>query len=111
MAKLQVAMTSVLRMRETEVGEKDGEIEQLRCDLQRIQVRKPCTIMYTPLQTCSDNHAYCITCRKTNRGCMQAEVEALDTQLQQQDEELHVRAAQIDRQQLKRTTDIESKEG
>ena len=44
MAKLQVAMTSVLRMRETEVGEKDGEIEQLRCDLQQIQVRKPCTL-------------------------------------------------------------------
>ena len=34
MAKLQVAMTSVLRMRETEVGEKDNEIEQLQCDLQ-----------------------------------------------------------------------------
>ena len=29
MAKLQVAMMSVLRMRETEVGEKEGEIEQL----------------------------------------------------------------------------------
>ena len=38
MAKLQVAMTSVLRMRETEAGEKDNEIEQLRHDLQEVQV-------------------------------------------------------------------------
>ena len=34
--KLQVAMMSVL---ETEVGEKDGEIEHLRHDLQQVQVR------------------------------------------------------------------------
>ena len=34
--KLQVAMMSVL---ETEVGEKDGEIECLRHDLQQVQVR------------------------------------------------------------------------
>ena len=42
MAKLQVAMMSMFRMRETEVGEKDGEIERLRHDLQHIQVRR-CT--------------------------------------------------------------------
>ena len=35
-AKLQVAMMSVL---ETEVGEKDGEIEQLQHELQQVQVR------------------------------------------------------------------------
>ena len=34
--KLQVALMSVL---ETEVGEKDGEIERLRHDLQQVQVR------------------------------------------------------------------------
>ena len=34
--KLQVAMMSVL---EEEVGEKDGEIERLRNDLQQVQVR------------------------------------------------------------------------
>ena len=39
LAKLQEAMTSVLRMTETEVGEKDGEIEQLRHELQQVQVR------------------------------------------------------------------------
>ena len=36
MAKLQVTMMSVL---EAEVGEKDGEIECLRHDLQQVQVR------------------------------------------------------------------------
>ena len=36
MAKLQVTMMSVL---EAEVGEKDGEIEHLRHDLQQLQVR------------------------------------------------------------------------
>ena len=45
MAKLQVAMMSVLRMRETEVGEKDGEIERLRHDLQQVQVRT-CTCSF-----------------------------------------------------------------
>ena len=38
-ARLQVAMMSVFGLRETEVGEKDGEIERLRHDLQRVQVR------------------------------------------------------------------------
>ena len=38
-AKLQVTMMSVLRTRETEVGEKDNEIEHLRHDLQQVQVR------------------------------------------------------------------------
>ena len=38
-AKLQVAMMSVFSLRETEVGEKDGEIERLRRDLQQVQVR------------------------------------------------------------------------
>ena len=42
MAKLQVAMMSELRMRETEVGEKDNEIEQLQHELRHIQV-KACT--------------------------------------------------------------------
>ena len=37
-AKLQEAMMSVLRTRETEVGEKDDEIEQLRHDLRQVQV-------------------------------------------------------------------------
>ena len=37
-AKLQVTMMSVLRRKETEVGEKDSEIEQLRHDLQQVQV-------------------------------------------------------------------------
>ena len=45
MAKLQEAMMSVLRMRETEVGEKDGEIEQLRHELQHAQVRA-CTCSF-----------------------------------------------------------------
>ena len=55
MAKLQVTMMSVL---EAEVGEKDGEIERLRHDLQQVQVRalSPAafcvniilTILYTP---------------------------------------------------------------
>ena len=45
MAKLQEAMMSVLRMRETEVGEKDGEIEQLQHDLQQVQVRA-CTCSF-----------------------------------------------------------------
>ena len=39
MARLQEAMMSVFSLRETEVGEKDGEIERLRHDLQDIQVR------------------------------------------------------------------------
>ena len=39
MAKLQVTMMSALRTRETEVGEKDCEIEHLRHDLQQVQVR------------------------------------------------------------------------
>ena len=39
MAKLQEAMMSVFSLRETEVREKDGEIEQLRHDLQQVQVR------------------------------------------------------------------------
>ena len=37
-ARLQVAMMSVFGTRETEVGEKDGEIEQLQHDLQQVQV-------------------------------------------------------------------------
>ena len=37
-AKLQEAMMSVFGMRETEVGEEDGEIEQLQHDLQQVQV-------------------------------------------------------------------------
>ena len=45
MARLQEAMMSVLRMRETEVGEKDGEIEQLQRDLQQVQVRA-CTCSF-----------------------------------------------------------------
>ena len=44
-ARLQVAMMSVLRVRETEMGEKDGEIEQLRRDLQQVQVRA-CTCSF-----------------------------------------------------------------
>ena len=39
MARLQVAMMSVFSLRETEVGEKDDEIERLRHDLHRVQVR------------------------------------------------------------------------
>ena len=39
MAKLQEVMMSVFNLRETEVGEKDGEIEQLRHDPQQVQVR------------------------------------------------------------------------
>ena len=39
MAKLQVTMMSALRTRETEVGEKDREIEHLQHDLQQVQVR------------------------------------------------------------------------
>ena len=39
MAKLQEVMMSVFSLRETEVGEKDGEIEQLQRDLQQVQVR------------------------------------------------------------------------
>ena len=39
MAKLQEAMMSVFSLRETEMGEKDGEIEHLRHDLQQAQVR------------------------------------------------------------------------
>ena len=39
MARLQVAMMSVFSLRETEVGEKDGEIERLQHDLQQVQVR------------------------------------------------------------------------
>ena len=44
-ARLQEAMMSVFRMRETEVGEKDGEIEQLQHDLQQVQVRA-CTCSF-----------------------------------------------------------------
>ena len=44
-ARLQVAMMSVFSLRETEVGEKDGEIERLRHDLQRVQVRA-CTCSF-----------------------------------------------------------------
>ena len=39
MARLQEAMMSVFSLKETEVEEKDGEIGQLRHDLQRVQVR------------------------------------------------------------------------
>ena len=45
MARLQEAMMSVFSLRETEVGEKDGEIERLRHDLQDIQVRT-CTCSF-----------------------------------------------------------------
>ena len=45
MARLQVAMMSVLSLRETEVGEKDGEIERLQHDLQQVQVRT-CTYSF-----------------------------------------------------------------
>ena len=38
-ARLQETMMSVFSLRETEVGEKDGEIEHLRHDLQQVQVR------------------------------------------------------------------------
>ena len=44
-ARLQVAMMSVFSLRETEVGEKDGEIERLQHDLQRVQVRT-CTCSF-----------------------------------------------------------------
>ena len=44
-AKLQVAMMSVFSLRETEVGEKDGEIERLQHDLQDVQVRT-CTCSF-----------------------------------------------------------------
>ena len=56
MAKLQVAMMCVLRMKETEVGE-DGEIEQLQHELQHAQVRAFCAtvgkIMTSPMHACS----------------------------------------------------------
>ena len=45
MAKLQVAMMSVFSLRETEVGEKDGEIQRLQHDLQHTQVRT-CTCSF-----------------------------------------------------------------
>ena len=45
MARLQVAMMSVFSLRETEVGEKDGEIERLQHDLQQVQVRA-CTCCF-----------------------------------------------------------------
>ena len=45
MAKLQEVIMSVFSLRETEVGEKDGEIEQLRHDLQQVQVRT-CTCSF-----------------------------------------------------------------
>ena len=51
MAKLQVAMMSVLRTRETEVGEKDNEIEHLQQELQQIQVKAPAALW------CSQIHA------------------------------------------------------
>ena len=44
MAKLQVAMMSVLRTRETEVEEKDNEIEHLQQELQQIQVKAPAAL-------------------------------------------------------------------
>ena len=55
MAKLQVAMMGVFRMRETEVGEKDGEIEQLRHDLQQVQVRACtcCFLYYSKIELCN----------------------------------------------------------
>ena len=41
MARLQVAMMSVLRMEETEVGEKNNEIDRLQHDLQQAEVKAP----------------------------------------------------------------------
>ena len=41
MARLQVAMMAMLKMEETEVGDKDSEIEQLQHDRQQVQVKVP----------------------------------------------------------------------
>ena len=40
MARLQVAMMTMLRMEETDAREKDNEIKRLQHDLQQVQVRK-----------------------------------------------------------------------
>ena len=39
MARLQVAMMTILKMEETDTREKDNEINHLQCDLQRVQVK------------------------------------------------------------------------
>ena len=48
-AKLQVAMMSVL---ETEIEEKDSEIERLRRDLWQVQVKVPVALCITQYYTC-----------------------------------------------------------
>ena len=74
-------MMGVFRMRETEVGEKDGEIEQLRHDLQHIQVRAcTCCFLYYIVK-----YNYVIY-------WLQAVVEAKDTQLQHKDGQIQRQA-------------------
>ena len=72
MARLQVAMMTMLRTEETDTKEKDNEINHLQRDLQRVQVK-------TPSFMCTSNHGYnahaylslsCYT-RRTERGCRQ----------------------------------------
>ena len=46
MARLQVAMMAMLKMEETEVGDKDSEIEHLRHHLQQVQVKAPIQLLY-----------------------------------------------------------------
>ena len=53
MAKLQVAMMSVLRTKETEMEEKDNEIEHLQQELQQIQVKAPAALWCQQIYTCS----------------------------------------------------------
>ena len=87
MAKLQEVIMSVFSLRETEVGEKDGEIEQLRHDLQQVQVRA-----YTCCLLCSHYTSNYVM------YWLQALVEAKDTQLQRQGAELRERTLQLNRQ-------------
>ena len=46
-ARLQVAMKTMLKMEETDAREKNNELKHLQCDLQQVQVKTP-AVFYVP---------------------------------------------------------------
>ena len=81
---------------QAEVEAKDAEIDRQQREIETLKVRHslPCMktcIMITPIRA--------LVVRRTKEGCMQAEVEAKDGQIQQQGTELEEGVIQLNRQQ------------
>ena len=104
MAKLQVAMMSVL---ETEVRQKDGEIGHLQHDLQQVQVRVYTAAFYVNIATLTNILLQAVVeAKNTQLQQKEAQLQQKDTQLQQKDDqiqqqgtELRERTLQLNRQQ------------